>query len=132
MSLKLVMTDGVLAFECPHCKKLLEVGVHVVSASADPERKVSPLTGTHYSHRVEFIAEAPHLHAALWGHMVREHQPLPHPYLSPERVLDMVAERGDQVGVVDGAGDATELTDDGLSMWQQEYEQIQARMREGG
>lgn len=131
MSLKLVLTDGVLAFPCPQCDKLLEVGVHVVSAAADPEKRVSPMTGVHYGHRVEFVAEAPNLHAELWGHMVREHQPLPHPYLSPERVLDMVAEKGELVGVVDGAGDDTELTDDGLSMWQQEFEQIQARKQEG-
>lgn len=113
MNLKLVLTDGVLAFECPQCDKLLEVGVHVRQASAVETRK-SPLTGTTYGHRVEFIAEAPHLHAELWGHMVREHQPLPHPYLSPERVIDMVAEKGDQV-------------DSGLSMWEQEYDRIQER-----
>ena len=103
VSLKLVLTDGVLAFPCPRCDKLLEVGVHIVSAAADPERKVSPLTGTHYGHRVEFVAEAPNLHARLWGHMVREHDGV-NPYLT---------------GVVP--------SDDGLSMWEQEFNRIQER-----
>lgn len=126
MSLKLVMTDGVLAFECPQCDKLLEVGVHVRSAAADPETRISPLTGTHYGHRVEFIAEAPNLHAELWGHMVRAHQPLPHPYLSPARVVEMVEDQGGELAadvVDDGAGD------DGLSMWEQEYDRIQEQNR---
>lgn len=119
MTLKRVMGDGVLAFACPLCDELLEVGLHVVTVAADPTTKTSPLTKTHYGHRVEFIAEAPNLHAEFWGHLVREHQPLPHPYLSPDRVLDMVAHKG-------------ELVDDpdGLSMWQQEYERIQDRTQE--
>lgn len=116
MSLKLVMTDGVLAMSCPQCDKLLEVGVHVVSAAADPERRKSPLTGVTYSHRVEFIAEAPNLHAALWGHMVREHQPLPHPYLLPDRVAEMVDRWRDEAP-----------DDQGLSMWEQEYQRIQTQ-----
>lgn len=123
MSLKLVMTDGVLAFECPQCDKLLEVGVHVRQA-AGIETKTSPLTGTTYGHRVEFIAEAPNLHAEFWGHLVREHQPLPHPYLSPERVLDMVNAKGADI---DPTGELQAKTDDALSMWQQEYDRIQER-----
>ena len=111
-----VMSDGVLAFPCPLCGRLLEVGLHVVSLADDPTSKVSPETGVRYGHRVEFMAEAPHLHATFWGHLVREHQPLPHPYLSPKKVIDMVARKGAQV-----------VADDGLSMWQQEYERIQAQ-----
>jgi hypothetical protein len=118
MSLMRVMGDGTLAFECPICDKTLEVGLHVVQVAADPTTKVSPLTSTHYGHRVQFIAEAPNLHAEFWGHLVREHQPLPHPYLSPERVVEMVTEKGDQLA-------AEVAADDGLSMWEQEYERIQ-------
>jgi hypothetical protein len=110
MSLKLVMSDGVLLFECPLCGKSLEVGLHVRTVAADPETRKSPVTGTTYGHRVEFIAEAPHLHAKFWGHLVREHQPQPdnHPYLS---------------------GGQTPADDDGLSMWEREYDRIQEKNR---
>jgi hypothetical protein len=77
------MSDGVLVFPCPKCDKSLEVGLHVVEVVANPDRK-SGITGTIYGHRVEFVAEAPHLHAEFWGHMVRCHQPDPHPYMNSE------------------------------------------------
>lgn len=80
MSVKRVMSDGVLVFPCPRCDQTLEVGLHVVETAADPTRK-SGITGTTYGHRVEFVAEAPHLHAEFWGHLVRCHQPAPHPYM---------------------------------------------------
>jgi hypothetical protein len=79
--MKRVMSDGVLAFPCPKCGESLEVGLHVVTVTPTVTRK-SPITGTTYGHRVEFIAEAPHLHAEFWGHMVRCHQPYPHPYMT--------------------------------------------------
>ncbi|MGV0042043.1 hypothetical protein [Mycobacterium colombiense] len=75
-----MMKDGVLAFLCPKCGQTIEVGLHVVEVAANPTRR-SPITGTNYGHPVEFIAEAPHLHAEFWGHMVRCHQPNPHPYM---------------------------------------------------
>ena len=112
MSLKLVMSDGVLLFECPLCSKSLEVGLHVRTVAADPETRKSPVTGTTYGHRIEFIAEAPHLHAEFWGHLVREHGPDPHPYLLSPR------------GVV-----ITDPADDGLSMWEREYDRIQEKNR---
>jgi hypothetical protein len=74
------MSDGVLVFECPKCDETLEVGLHVAQVAANPTRK-SVVTGTTYGHPVEFIAEAPHLHAHFWGHIVRCHQPNPHPYM---------------------------------------------------
>jgi hypothetical protein len=83
-TLRRVMSDGVLVFPCPKCQEPLEVGLHVVETAAHPTKK-SPVTGTHYGHRVEFVAEAPHLHASFWGHMVRCHQPHPHPYMNNDR-----------------------------------------------
>ena len=77
-----VMSDGVLRFPCPRCDHILEVGCHVTDTPPAPSRE-SP-SGVHYGHRVEFVAQAPHLHAALWGHLVRCHQPNPHPYMSQE------------------------------------------------
>lgn len=70
--MKRVVSDGVLAFPCPKCGQTLEVGLHVVEVVAKPTR-TSPLTGTTYGHQVEYVAEAPHLHAAFWGHLVRCH-----------------------------------------------------------
>lgn len=94
--------DGLLIFECPQCNQMLEVGLHVVS-TAIGHRGTSPITGTHYSHPVEFIASAPHLHAEFWAHMVRHHQPNPHPYMPPtgtpprptaaEGLIDVIVER---------------------------------------
>jgi hypothetical protein len=81
--MKRVMTDGVLTFPCPKCDEVLEVGLHVTKVSADPTNTSD--TGVHYGHRVEFTAEAPHLHAAFWGHLVRCHQPNPHPYMGDNR-----------------------------------------------
>ena len=75
------MSDGVLVFPCPKCDQSLEVGLHVTDVAGDPTNKVGVTTATHYAHRVEFVAEAPHLHAEFWGHMVRCHQPNPHPYM---------------------------------------------------
>jgi len=75
---KPISEHGVLIFRCPRCDETLEVGLHI--AACDPTN-VSPVTRTHYSHPVDFIGQAPHLHAELWGHMVRCHQPNPHPYM---------------------------------------------------
>lgn len=77
------MNHGVLCFPCPKCGVSLEVGLHVVTVAARPTRK-SPVSGTTYGHPVEFIAEAPHLHATFWGHVARCHQPNPHPYMTEE------------------------------------------------
>jgi hypothetical protein len=71
---------GVLQIKCPQCDQTIEVGLHQTFIITEPT-KMSP-SGTHYGHPVSFVAEAPHLHAAFWGHMVREHQPNPHPYMS--------------------------------------------------
>lgn len=134
-----VMGDGVLVFDCPRCDEALEVGLHVVTVAADPTTRTSPVTGTTYGHRVQFIAEAPHLHAEFWGHLVRCHQPQPgnHPYLGgggglssgiPSRAfIDDLGRRWEWCGGTDGSWQwrITKLPDDGLSMWQQEYERIQ-------
>jgi len=76
--MKRIMSDGVLQFPCPRCHQVLRVGLHMKSTFGEPSREFE---GVHYGHRVEFVAEAPHLHAELWGHMVRCHQPNPHPYM---------------------------------------------------
>lgn len=73
------MKDGVLLFACPKCGKVLEVGLHLTAFPTEPTR-VGP-SDTHYGHPVEFVAEAPNLHAEFWGHLVRCHQPNPHPYI---------------------------------------------------
>jgi hypothetical protein len=70
---------GVLRIACPQCFEQIEVGLHMTTVITKPTR-VSP-SGTHYGHPVAFVAEAPNLHASFWGHMVREHQPNPHPYM---------------------------------------------------
>lgn len=77
--MKRVMSAGVLEFECPRCQAILSVGLHVVDAFG--ERCQQDMAEVHRGHPVEFIAEAPHLHAKFWGHMVRCHQPNPHPYM---------------------------------------------------
>jgi hypothetical protein len=73
------MKDGILHFDCPKCGETLAVGLHIVAEFSEPSKT---LFGTHYQHPVEFVAEAPHLHAKFWGHLVRCHQPYPHPYMS--------------------------------------------------
>lgn len=70
---------GVLQIDCPKCSETLEVGLHIAAVIAKPTRE-SP-SGVHYGHPVSFIAEAPHLHGEFWGHLVRCHQPNPHPYM---------------------------------------------------
>lgn len=75
------LCDGVLVFECPKCREPLEVGLHITAVSDNPENLISA-KGIHYGHPVGFTAEAPHMHAELWGHLVRCHQPNPHPYIS--------------------------------------------------
>lgn len=77
------MRHGVLLFPCPKCGDNIEIGLHVVTVAAHPTKQ-SPVTGKHYGHPVQFIAETPHLHAAFWGHMVREHGPNPHPYMDSD------------------------------------------------
>lgn len=85
------MQDGVLRFECPKCHDVLEVGLHITARVLYGSDLtwwpvgVSPST-VNYSHPVEFIAEAPHLHAEFWGHLVRCHQPDLHPYLCADAV----------------------------------------------
>lgn len=76
------MRDGILHFDCPKCGEILAVGLHVTAEFGEHSTKTA--FGTHYSHNVEFVAEAPHLHGEFWGHVVRCHQPYPHPYLSLE------------------------------------------------
>lgn len=76
------VADGLLMLQCPKCEELIEVGLHITHVPDDRTSRVSELTGTHYGHLVEFYAQAPHLHAAFWGHLVRCHQPDPHPYMS--------------------------------------------------
>lgn len=72
------MKDGLLHFDCPRCGETLAVGCHIISEFQKPTRQAF---GTRYGHFVEFVAETPHLHAEFWGHMVRCHQPHPHPYM---------------------------------------------------
>jgi hypothetical protein len=117
VSLKLVMSDGVLLLPCPICDEAIEAGLHVRTVAADPNTRKSPVTGTTYGHRVEFIAEAPNLHAKLWGHIVREHGGA-NPYMTHAALID-----GPSPGGPGRGGRA----DDGLSMWTQEYERIQER-----
>lgn len=78
--MKRVMSDGILRFECPLCPEILEVGLHVVDAFG--EQSSEAMQRVHRGHPVEFVAEAPHLHAHFWGHLVRCHQPNPHPYMT--------------------------------------------------
>jgi hypothetical protein len=77
------ITHGVLLFPCPKCDDTIEVGLHIVAVAAHPTRK-SGATGTYYGHNVEFAAEAPSLHGEFWGHLVRCHQPNPHPYVKSQ------------------------------------------------
>lgn len=77
---KPISEHGVLIFQCPKCEATLEVGLHIYAH--DEPSKTSPVTKTHYGHPVDFVGQAPHLHAEFWGHMVRCHQPNPHPYLT--------------------------------------------------
>jgi hypothetical protein len=75
--MKRVMTSGLLRFNCPKCDEVLEVTLGVTDAFGRDSMQASE-----DRHRmVEFIAEAPHLHATFWGHIVRCHQPNPHPYM---------------------------------------------------
>lgn len=76
---KPVPEHGVLLFRCPKCGETLEVGLHITAC--DEPTNVSPVTGTHYGHPVDFMGQTPHLHATFWGHLVRCHQPNPHPYM---------------------------------------------------
>jgi hypothetical protein len=79
MSLKRVPTHGMVQFPCPKCDEPIEVPLTVTDA-------YGPICGLmasrHRPHPVEFVAVAPQLHARFWGHMVRCHQPDPHPYMS--------------------------------------------------
>ncbi len=79
---KSISEHGVLIFKCPRCEETLEVGLHI-AACPDPSY-TSPATKTHYQHPVDFLGQAPNLHATFWGHMVRCHQPNPHPYMDTE------------------------------------------------
>lgn len=80
--MKRVMSDGILRFKCPKCDEQLEVGLHVIYAFDKECEAAQQWHLPARKHPVEFIAEAPHLHAHFWGHMVRRHQPCPHPYMS--------------------------------------------------
>jgi hypothetical protein len=72
--------DGVLRFSCPKCDETLEVGLFITEIHDKVSKKSS--SGVHYGHLVQFEAEAPNLHAHFWGHLVRCHQPNPHPYMT--------------------------------------------------
>lgn len=74
------MSDGILRFRCPKCGDFLEVGLHVIDAF--DEQCSEAMNRVNRGYVVEFIAKAPNLHAIFWGHLVRCHQPNPHPYIS--------------------------------------------------
>jgi hypothetical protein len=76
VKLSLVLTDGVLALPCSRCDEIIEVRISVVDAGGPRTRAFNKT----YESPTQFIAEASTLHARLWGHMVRKHQPDPHPY----------------------------------------------------
>lgn len=80
---KPISEHGVLVFRCPKCNEALEVGLHITAEFESSD--VSPVTHANYSHPVDFVGQAPHLHATFWGHMVRCHQPNPHPYMELNR-----------------------------------------------
>lgn len=85
-------SSGVLKFDCPKCSETLEVMLAI-----DKDAPVEEMIETQLrhlparKHPVEFIAYASNLHAEFWGHMVRCHQPDPHPYMSGGRYESSVS-----------------------------------------